>query len=857
MTSMKTIALLLLSCLCLLIQPSHANVVINEIYYSAFEDCRDSEFVELYNAGGEPADISGWFLAGGVRFTFPAGTILPGGGYATVVLDRDVFSDSFRNAPRPLGEFEGRLDNQGEALALLNAQGEPVEAVAFSDQHPWPALADGLGSSIERIHPSFPADEAASWRASDGGGSLLQPLPQFRFDVTESSATPGRVNTAYQVSPPPRVDQVSHSPRSPASGDAVTIRARVRGEGVEQVTLLYQPVEAGQYVALNDEAYETVWFLIDMNREGDIWTADVPALPHRTLVRYRISASGAAGETMAPPAFEVTPNFAYFVYDGVPPYRVTEPVERVHDNLDDVPIYHLIASRRDIRNCETISLTDRADRREFRWFGTFVYNGTVYDHIRYRLRGGVWRYSFNKRMWKMRMNKGHYFQGHFNDGTPYPELRNTINLNAITQNMRINDPNRGELGLFETAGFWLFRKAGLLSPHTTWVHYRIIDEADEEGNDQFSGDFYGLFLDLEQPDVRYLRVHGYDEDSNLYKMNRGWTVDGKTWEKETNNCDPADDADIETFYRGYNRGGLDYLETHLDIDKYLSYRAIVEAIHHYDIYAEKNYYYIKNAATGLWEVVPWDIDIIFGSDHGSGKEPFRDWIVGDFGRPGADPDRPYTVAYQNRLRDILQRLYNEEVLFPILDEWRDLIADMAAADLNRWDLFQPPDAEASKSRYKSLDYRLNEMKDWIRQRIHTSYTDNNNGPRNYVMAMMEMAEDPDCPETPSVLAPETAPASSQRARFASSGFNDPNGDPHLASQWILTREDGLEIEPDFDSGESQRNRESISIDLSAFAPGAYRLRVRHKDISGRWSWWSEPYRIVIEEPVSVLNWPLY
>src|SRR5262245_31817247 len=50
-----------------------AQVRISEIHYNPPEG-DELEFIEVHNAGAAAVDISGWSLAEGVQFAFPAGT---------------------------------------------------------------------------------------------------------------------------------------------------------------------------------------------------------------------------------------------------------------------------------------------------------------------------------------------------------------------------------------------------------------------------------------------------------------------------------------------------------------------------------------------------------------------------------------------------------------------------------------------------------------------------------------------------------------------------------------------------------------------------------------------------------------
>ena len=828
------------------------DVVINEIAYHMESECDREEFVEIYNRGEDAIDLEGWEFKRGVRYRFPAGASIEAGEYAVVCRDILAFQDTYGSIANLWGPYDGQLDNGGERIVLESAEGREIDRVEYDDKQPWPVKADGEGATLDLINPWAGNRDFSYWRASDG-------------------PTPGRRNTQYSDILPPIVRRITHTPHEPTSNNSAIIKAYVDGGGNPVTgTLHYQVVPPGGYIRITDPAYQTAWIDLLMRDDGQapdqsagdgVFTAQVPEQAHRTLVRYRARFENDLGAaTWAPYTSDPQPNGAYFVYDGVPPYEATDPETRAHTVLEKVPVYHLIAAKEDTDECQyhTIASSDKSGRREYRWTGTFVGGGNVYDHVRFRLRGGVWRYTFNKRMWKIKFNQGHYFHGVDNDGTPYPEPRRVLNLNAVTQNMNIPVPHRGECGLFEWAGFTFFKMAGVGGSTTTFTHFRVIDEESETGRDQYSGDFFGIFLEVEQPDSRFLSTNGYSGDCNLYKMNHGWTVDGKIWEKETNNCDPEDDSDIETFYHGYNRGGTAYLEEHLDIERYLSYRCILEAIHHYDIYAQKNYYYLNNVETGRWEVLPWDLDITFGSDHGSGTEPFRDCIVGNLSRSRRPVEGPYATQFRNRLREIVQLLYNEDVFFPILDDTRDLIVELVAADRDRWDNFRPLDASPSKAHYRSLDERLAEMRTWIEQRIRRDYTDTTG---NFVRSLEGMAEDSDIPNQPGVITPEDRLDVSRDASVILTGtpFSDPNpADTLLAMRWIVTEESGNELQPDWSIHIPGGDSISVAIPAGVLDIGkTYRCRVRHKDQSGRWSLWSKPATFTVRDAVGVEEWEVH
>src|SRR5437867_11131291 len=65
-------------------------MVISEIHYHPPKSQGRAEFIEIANAGKSAADLSGWRVAGGIEFTFPAGSRLEAG--ACLVLCEDLAS---------------------------------------------------------------------------------------------------------------------------------------------------------------------------------------------------------------------------------------------------------------------------------------------------------------------------------------------------------------------------------------------------------------------------------------------------------------------------------------------------------------------------------------------------------------------------------------------------------------------------------------------------------------------------------------------------------------------------------------------------------------------------------------------
>ncbi|RYD80013.1 MAG: lamin tail domain-containing protein, partial [Verrucomicrobiaceae bacterium] len=151
-------------------------VVINELQYHPANEETETEWVELRSLHGVDVNLSNWSLTGQVEFTFPEGTILPGGGYLVVAKVPGQI-------PGAVGPFSGQLNNSGGTLRLLNQNGRIMDEVEYSDSGDWPVGADGSGATLARRDASARTG-AGAWIAS-----------------TELNGTPGGTNVYEGASP--------------------------------------------------------------------------------------------------------------------------------------------------------------------------------------------------------------------------------------------------------------------------------------------------------------------------------------------------------------------------------------------------------------------------------------------------------------------------------------------------------------------------------------------------------------------------------------------------------------------------------------------------------------------------------
>lgn len=142
------------------------DIVINEIMFDPPSKQRRNEFIELYNRGASPIDVSGWEFANGIDFTIPQGSTIPAGGYLVVAADTVYMTQTYGALPM-VGSYSGQLSNGGELLRLEDASGNLADEVHYMPSGDWPELADGDGSSMELRHPDMDNRISTAWADSD------------------------------------------------------------------------------------------------------------------------------------------------------------------------------------------------------------------------------------------------------------------------------------------------------------------------------------------------------------------------------------------------------------------------------------------------------------------------------------------------------------------------------------------------------------------------------------------------------------------------------------------------------------------------------------------------------------------
>ena len=148
-----------------------SNLVITEIHYNPLSEDTVSgdefEFIELYNRGDEEISLMQVGISDGIDYTFDNSATIKSGEYLVLASNKSMFTSRYKF--EPFDEFNGNLKNSGERIALsdLDAQREFL-VIEYSDQSPWPLVADGEGNSLVPVSSGAQGDLTNSngWRAS-------------------------------------------------------------------------------------------------------------------------------------------------------------------------------------------------------------------------------------------------------------------------------------------------------------------------------------------------------------------------------------------------------------------------------------------------------------------------------------------------------------------------------------------------------------------------------------------------------------------------------------------------------------------------------------------------------------------
>ena len=880
----------------LLVTDQPRRLVINEINYNGPDNTVRDEYIELLNPADEPVDMSQWRLRGGVACTFPVNTIIPAHGF--IVIAEDPPTLLARYGVAALGPWSGALNNDGDTVTLANALDQVLDEVEYTSDFPWPIAANGGGASMQLVHSDLDNNLGSSWRSG------IPPTPGATNSVFATNAAPNLRQVKHSPKSPASTNQVTITCKVTDPDGVASVRLHYQLVAPGQFIPATLPLTVAQLNNYNNStltnalnpAFEaaTNWVTLTMRDDGldgdetagdSIYAVVLPPQANRTLVRYRITVTDTLGAARRAP-FEDDPslNFAYFVYNGVPAYANISA-----EAMQSLPVYSLITRKADFDTCAAYNGSDQLPQFNgsvanegcyvFNWSGAWVYDGEVYDHVHYRTQGANGRYQPARRSFRIQFNDGRLLEARDNAGERYPTKWKMLNIAKGQSNRQTVT-----FSLNEVLNYFLWNKVGVPSPFTHYMQWRVIRGAQEQP-DAYNGDFYGTYMVQENYDVRFLDAHHLAK-GNLYKLinaprSLDRYIDAQKQQRYQAPFAVANGADAVNIQNKLTTDGgqpvihdTASLLAYVNYPKWYAYHAICETVRDYDFWpnANKNCawyfepaYGASNNFYGRHWTLPWDSTDTWGPTWNSGQDMGYNGIFPVSGGGGdSGQNTELQVAYFNTLREVRDLLIQPDQINPLIDAFAARLAAINPADLARWS-----NNPVSGASFKSLAMPgpglsggipafARDMKNFLFTGGNYSWWVGGEsiGAGGWAASRLDSrAADSAIPSRPTVTYLGTNGFPLDALIFRSSSFADPQGAGTFAAmQWRVAEitptnqpvsdpsQIKLEWDAVWDSGELAAFTEYFTVPPSVVqVDHVYRVRVRHKDNTGRWSRWSPPF----------------
>lgn len=176
--------------------PTTGHVVINEIGWMGTDADPSDEWIELFNPGNTPVDMTSWRLVSqdGKPDIVLSGSIMAGEYY---LIGRSV-NQPISDIPSDLlvsfgGGVGAGLSNACESLELHDATGSPIDLVNCRVEGGWFAGTNTPKASMERINALITGSNASNWASNNGAirtgkdaqGNAITGTPKSKNSVAQ------------------------------------------------------------------------------------------------------------------------------------------------------------------------------------------------------------------------------------------------------------------------------------------------------------------------------------------------------------------------------------------------------------------------------------------------------------------------------------------------------------------------------------------------------------------------------------------------------------------------------------------------------------------------------------------------
>jgi regulation of enolase protein 1 (concanavalin A-like superfamily) len=180
-------------------------LTITEIMYhpAGRSDGKRLEFIEIFNTLPFFEDVSGYRITGDISYTFPPGTIIPGGTYLVVAAAPDDLKTVYR-INNVFGPYTNNLPNSSGTVRLRNKISAVLLDISYDSLAPWPAEADGAGHSLVLAQPSYGEGDPRAWGVSDLKGGSPGSVDGLGLEPARGVV----INEVLAHTDPPLLDQI-------------------------------------------------------------------------------------------------------------------------------------------------------------------------------------------------------------------------------------------------------------------------------------------------------------------------------------------------------------------------------------------------------------------------------------------------------------------------------------------------------------------------------------------------------------------------------------------------------------------------------------------------------------------------
>jgi len=296
---------------------------------------------------------------------------------------------------------------------------------------------------------------------------------------------------------------------------------------------------------------------------------------------------------------------------------------------------------------------------------------------------GQWSRSWPKKSLKISFPDGKLFQG-----------QRTLNLNSAWR-----DP----AFVREPLAYHVYAICGVPVPRSRMVRLNV------------NGQFHGLYVEVEQPNQEFLKRMGLKGGtlikaiSDSVRPNQSDERDlgsesifGQHYEAHTHKTNALRQLKQFCHELACTPDAQAFFSNHVDVDRYINYLAATVLTQNWDCYNKNHYLVYDGEGSQKWLVVPWDLDRTFGDHWNQTFDESRFPILqGTSAEPGitgwnrlADrllSDPVLRSRFLARLKELVEKEFTTEKLFPLLDQFEAAIAPDAAQDRHRWPNFSSGD----------------------------------------------------------------------------------------------------------------------------------------------------------------------